>query len=67
MSEDILTGIIEYAKKEIELRIDRAAKKIVGEVITDVMGRLRFETYNRPEHLRTEVVFMFNNKEDKTP
>jgi hypothetical protein len=59
MSEDILKGIIEYAKKEIRTRIEHESKKIIGEVVTDVMGRLKFETYNNLKEMRTEIYFIF--------
>lgn len=63
MSNDIMGGIIEYAKKEIRARIEVESKRIVGEVITDVMSRLKFETFNDVAKMRTEIYFIFGEKQ----
>lgn len=61
MSEDILKGVIEYARKEIQSRIEQESKKITGEVITEIMGKLKFQTFNNFSKNRTEIIFIFDD------
>ena len=63
MDNDIFSGIIVFTKKEIEQRMYSEGKKIIGEVVTDVMSRLKFEIINKLGSYTTEIVFRFEEKE----
>jgi hypothetical protein len=63
MSEKIIEGMINYAKKEIKLRIEEESKRIVSEVITDTMNLLHFNIIQRPENMKTEIHFTFIKKD----
>jgi hypothetical protein len=65
MDNDIFQGIIRYTKQEIQTRIEQESKKIIGEVIALVMSRLKFEVFKHPQDLRTEICFIFNDKDDE--
>lgn len=64
MGNDIMEGVINYARKEIKERIEVESKKIVGEVITNVMNRLRVQQVHRDDIMRTDIIFVFEMEEE---
>jgi hypothetical protein len=59
-----MEGVINYARKEIKERIEVESKKIVGEVITNVMNRLRVQQVHRDDIMRTDIIFVFEMEEE---
>jgi len=57
--DNIVDGMLTYAREEIKRKITAESEKIVSEVITEIMHRLNCKSVQRPECRRTEVIFMF--------
>jgi hypothetical protein len=61
---NIMDGIIDYTKKEIERRLKKEAEKVVAGVIMDAMCSIRIEQHDPVDRLRTEIVFIFEKGKD---
>lgn len=62
MTKNIIDGIVEYAKSKIKEELQKEAEKIVARVIMDIMGKIRIEQIERIDHMRTELVFIFEGE-----
>jgi hypothetical protein len=59
MSQNIIEGIINYARNEIEERIKKESEKIVAEVVMETMRRVSIRQVNAADRLTTELIFKF--------
>ncbi len=62
--DNILNGLINYAKDQIELQLRHAAEEITARVLADTMCRLNVKIQNHPESFATSIEFHFTKKEN---
>jgi RNase P/RNase MRP subunit p29 len=61
-AQNIMEGIMRYARQEIEVRIRNEAEKITAQVVLETMNKLRIEMHDPVDRLRTELVFRFEKE-----
>ncbi|MCE5212646.1 MAG: hypothetical protein LLG40_13980 [Deltaproteobacteria bacterium] len=59
MSEEVIKGIIDFARREIERRIKKESERIVGEVIAETMNNLQVEMIENKFEYKTDLIFKF--------